>query len=92
MKVWDNKIYRDGEKIAWIEGHHIRAAVDGRTLGYFDSKFVYTMDAHSVAYIHENELRFENNMQPISLEKVNEEIEGTAPLVEKCAIHVLLED
>jgi hypothetical protein len=45
-----------------------------------------------VAYLYENELRFENGGASIPLEKVNEEIEGAVPLLEKCAIHVLLQD
>ncbi len=92
MKLYDNTVYHDGQKIAWIDGHYVRAETDGRKLGYFDSEFVYNEEGRKVAYLHENELRFENGMQPIALEKINEEIEGTAPLIEKCAIHVLLED
>jgi 4-fold beta flower protein len=92
MKIYDGKIYHDGQKIAWIDGHHVRAEADGRKLGYFDSEYVYNEQAHKVAYIHENELRFENGQPSIQLEKINEEIEGTVPLIEKCAIHVLLED
>ena len=92
MKLYDNTVYHEGGKIGWIDGHHVRAESDGRKLGYFDSEFVYDEEGHKVAYLHENELRFENGQPSVLLEKINEEIEGTAPLIEKCAIHVLLED
>ena len=48
------------------------------------------MAGHKVAYIFENELRFENGQPAVSLERINEEIEGAAPMLEKCAVHVLL--
>ncbi len=92
MKIYDNKIWRDGQKIGWIDGSHIRTEPDGRRLGYFENDFVYNMDGHKLAYVLEDELRFENGAAPIRLEKVNEEIEGTAPLLEKCAVHVLMEE
>jgi hypothetical protein len=92
MKIYDNKIWRNGQKIAWIDGDHIRTEADGRKLGYFENNFIYNMDGRKIAYIYENELRFENDASPVLLEKINEEIEGTAPLLEKCAVHVLLED
>jgi hypothetical protein len=92
MKIFDNKIWRDGQKIGWIDGSHVRAANDNRKLGYFENNFIYNMAGHKVAYIFENELRFENGGVSVPLEKINEEIEGAVPLLEKCAVHVLLED
>jgi len=92
MKIFDNKIWRDGQKIAWIDGNHIRTDQDGQKLGYFENNFVYNMAGHKVAYIFENELRFENGGSAVSLEHINEEIEGAVPLLEKCAVHVLLQD
>ena len=92
MKIFDNKIWRDGQKIAWIDGNHIRVDQSGQKLGYFENNFIYNMAGHKVAYIYENELRFENGGASIPLEHINEEIEGTVPLLEKCAVHVLLQD
>jgi hypothetical protein len=92
MKIYDKKIWRDGQKIGWIDGEHIRLDTDGRKLGYFENGFVYNEEGHKVAYIFENELRFENGQLAIPLERINEEIEGTASLLEKCAVQVLLEE
>jgi hypothetical protein len=92
MKIFENKIWRNGQKIGWIDGDHIRTENDNRKLGYFENNFIYNMAGHKVAYIHENELRFENGGAAVALEKINEEIEGAVPLLEKCAVHVLLQD
>ena len=92
MKIFDNKIWRDGQKIAWIDGNHVRTEAGGNKLGYFENNFIYNMAGHKVAYIYENELKFQDGSGSIPLEKINEEIEGAAPLLEKCAIHVLLQD
>jgi hypothetical protein len=47
------KIWRDGQKIAWIDGNHIRTDQSrGRQkLGYFENNFIYNMAGHKVAYI-----------------------------------------
>ena len=92
MKIFDNKIWHAGQKIGWIDGNHIREEVGGRKLGYFENNHIYNEAGHKVAYLFENELRFENGGASIMLEKINEEIEGTAPLIEKCAVQVLMED
>jgi len=92
MKIFENKIWRNGEKIGWIDGDHIRTELDNRKLGYFENNFIYNELGHKVAYIYENELKFENGGAAISLESINEEIEGAVPLLEKCAVHVLMQD
>lgn len=92
MKIYDNKVWHDGQQIAWIDGHHVRAQSDGHKLGYFENNFIYNEAGYKVAYPFENELRFENGQSSVSLEHINEKIEGTAPLLEKCAVYVLLEE
>ncbi len=91
MKIFDNKIWRNGQKIGWIDGNHIRTELDARKLGYFENNAVYNEAGHKVAHVFENKLRFRGGIS-IPLEKINEEIEGAVPLIEKCAVHVLLED
>ncbi|MDR3402403.1 MAG: hypothetical protein P4L99_07885, partial [Chthoniobacter sp.] len=84
------KIWNNGEKIGWIEGNHVRDMGD-RRLGYFENNFVYNMEGRKVAYILENELRYENDTPAAELERVNEEIEGSFPILTKCAVKVLLD-
>ena len=91
MKIIDRVIWHDSEKVGWIDGSHVRDHA-GNKLGYFDGDFIYNKDARKIAYIHENQLVFENGQPNVSLEHINTEIEGTVPLLEKCAVHVLLED
>jgi hypothetical protein len=92
MKIIDNKIWRDGQKIGWLENEHVRSEADGRKMGYFENNFVYNAAGHKVAYIFENELKFQNGASPVSLQSINEEIEGNVPLLAKCAVRVLMDE
>jgi hypothetical protein len=92
LKVMDNKIYHDGQKIGWLDGSHIRSEEGGNKLGYIQSPFIYNEAGHKVAYIKDNELMFENGNSPMPLQQINEEVMGTLPLLTKCAIYVLLEE
>lgn len=91
MKIIDGKIWHDGQKMGRIDGEHIRDLSDNK-LGYCMNGVVYNEAAHKVAYIYENQLVFENGQPSVSLEHINTEVEGTAPLLTKCAVHVLMED
>jgi hypothetical protein len=91
IKIVDNKIWKDGEKVGWIDGHHVRAQ-DGTKLGYCQDNFVYNDAAHKLAYIHENELVMQNGESSTPLEKINEEVEGEYPILMKCTVWVLLQD
>lgn len=91
MHIIDNRIWHNGQKMGRIDGEHIRDLSDNK-LGYFENNIIYNQAAHKIAYIHENELCFENGQPSISLEHINGEIEGTVPLLAKCAVHVLFED
>jgi len=91
LKIVENKIYRDGEKIGWIEGYHFRAA-DNTKLGYYQGNDIWNESVRKIAYIQENLLMFANGNTSIPSEKINEEIQGTYPLIIKCAVHVLFED
>ena len=90
MKIIDGKIWKDTQKIGWIDGIHIRD-MSNTKLGYFENNFIYNQDGRKLAYIHENQLMFENGSSAIPLEHINQEIQGTVPLLTKCAIHVLFE-
>ena len=91
MKIVDNRIWRDGEKMGRLDGPHIRDYHDNK-LGYFENNIIYNEAAHKIAYIHENQLMFYNGQPSISLDHINAEIEGTVPLIDKCAVHVLFQD
>ena len=90
IKIFENKIWKDGERIGWIEDDHIRDMA-AKKLGYFENNFIYNMDGRKVAYILENELRYENEAPSTELEHINSMIEGNFPILEKCAVKVLLD-
>ncbi len=90
-KIVDGKIYHEGQKIGWIDGEHIRGE-SGNKLGYWQGDFIYNDEGRKIAYIKDDELHFENGQPSISLQHINEKIEGTYPLNVKCAVHALLED
>jgi len=90
MKIVDGKIWHDGKKVGWIDGSHIRDENDVK-LGHIEGVFVCNEGEHHVAYIKKNELVFLNGNAPIPIERINQEIVGTVPLMTKCAVHVLFE-
>ena len=91
MHIIDNKIYHHAEKLGWIEGSKIKAK-DEKLMGYFDAKHVYGPDMHQITYVENETLRFRNGQSSISLEKVNEAVEGAYPLPTKCAVYVFFND
>jgi len=91
LKIVDNKVYHDNQKIGWLEGSYVRGA-DGNKIGHVEGQYVYNQAEHKIAYIHENQLIFENGNHSIPLEKINEEVVGTEPLIMKCAVYVLFEE
>ncbi len=90
IKIFDNKIWKDGEKIGWLDGTHLRNMEDVK-LGYFEDGYIYNIEARKVAYIYENELRYENGASATQLESINEMIEGNFPILTKCAVKVLFD-
>ncbi len=91
IKIVDGKIWRDGQKIGWIDGVHIRAENDVK-LGWINGNKIYNQAGHEIAYIEENELKFENGNSSKPIEEINQKVLGTQPLIMKCAVHVLLEE
>jgi hypothetical protein len=91
IKIVGNELWREGEKVGWVEGSHIRAH-DGRKLGYVEGNFIYSEEGHKVAYIEEGHLFSDGGNAKLPLEKVNEEVTGgVLPENAKCAIYVLLD-
>ncbi len=88
--IIDNRVWHNGEKIGWIDDHHIRDEANDK-LGYFENGYIYNESGYKVAYIHENELCYENGRPASDLEHVNEEIQGSVPILAKCAVKVLLD-
>jgi hypothetical protein len=94
IKILGNDLWRNGEKIGWIEGDHVRDR-DGKKLGYFQDRFVYDMSGHKLAWIEEDYLvsQGSGSEAKIRLDQVAEEIEGgVLPELGKCAVYVLLGD
>ena len=81
---------RDGQKVGRVDGNHIRAHDDTK-LGYFDENYVHSMDGTKLAYINGEYLYQEVGGTKISLDKINEDIEGGIfTEIEKCAIYMLI--
>ena len=94
IKILGNDLWRNGEKIGWIEGDHVRDR-DGKKLGYFQDRFVYDMSGHKLAWIEEDYLvsQGSGSEAKLRLDQVAEEIEGgVLPELGKCAVYVLLGD
>ncbi len=92
IKIEGKDLWRGGQKIGWIDGHHVFAR-DGKKLGYFDDRYVYNMEGHKLAYIEGDYLHAYEGNSKVPLEKVSEEIEGgVGPGIDKCAVYVLLGD
>jgi hypothetical protein len=91
IKIVDGKIWRDGQKIGWIDGVHVRAE-NNEKLGYINGEYIYNEAGRKVAYIHENTLEFENGNPAVPVQHVNEHVLGTQPVLMKCAVHVLFEE
>jgi hypothetical protein len=92
IKIVGTEIWRGGQKIGWIEGHHVRAH-DGKKLGYFEGDHVYNEEGHKLAYIEGDYLISYGSNIKVPLEKVSEEVEGgIGPGIDKCGIYVLFGD
>lgn len=89
LKLLGNDIYRETEKLGWIEGNHIFAH-DGKKLGYFDVNHIYDANTDKLAYIEDNELFDASGSHKAHLDEVTESIEGMASTPTKCAIYVLI--
>lgn len=89
--IIDGKIYHDERKIGWIDGQHVRNEEDGRKLGYWDNESVFGESGHKIGYIHEDNLISASGHVIGSLEHINEEIHGGAPILAKCAIKMLFD-
>ncbi|MGC9603158.1 MAG: 4-fold beta flower protein [Minisyncoccia bacterium] len=91
LKIIGHDIWREGQRVGWIDGYHIRAH-DGKRLGYFDGDFVYGADGHKQAYIEGGYLHSESSStSKVSVDKINESIEGgMLPEIGKCAIYILI--
>ena len=91
LKITGNDIWRNGQKVGWIEENYIRAH-DGKKLGYFGGNFIYGIDGHKLAYVEGDYLYSESSSTAkVSLDKINEGIEGgMLPEVGKCAVYMFI--
>jgi len=91
LKIIGDNVYRNGEKVGWVERNYV---LDHRgiKLGYFDNKFIYNHERRRQAYIEGDHLYSEGSkFSKISLDKINEDIEGgILPMIAKAAVYVLL--
>ena len=91
VHIAEGKIYHFDRKIGWIDGNHIRNEEDGKRLGYWENGFVYAESGHKIAYIHEDNLVYASGRTAGTLEQINGEIGGGAPILTKCAVKILFD-
>ncbi len=90
IKIDGNTIWRDGSKIGWMEGNHVRAH-DGTKMGYFEGNNIYNNNGNKVAYTQGNYLYSESGDKKVPMEKISEQIVGgIVSDIAKCAIYILL--
>ena len=90
IKITGNDVWRGGDKIGYIEENRIYSH-DGVRLGYFEGTHVYNKDADKTAYIENDHLINYTGGSSVSLETINEKIQGgVLSEIGKCAIYVLL--
>lgn len=94
IKLNGNEIWRGGEKIGWLDGHHI-CDRGGKRLGYFEDKFVFHEDGHKLAVIQEDFLvpygAADTDMDKVRLGKIAEDVTGgVIPELARAAIYILL--
>ena len=90
VKLIDNDVWRDGDKIGYIQENRVYSH-DGTRLGYFEQIYVHNKDGDKVAYIQDDHLISYTGSSNVSLETVSEKVQGgVLPEIGKCAVYVLL--
>ncbi|MBU6141533.1 hypothetical protein KGO95_00250 [Patescibacteria group bacterium] len=91
VKITGNDIWRDGQRIGWIENNYIRAR-DGKRLGYYSGKYIYAENGSKLAFIEGDYLCSETDpAKKVRLETINETITGGIfPEICKCTVYILL--
>ncbi len=90
IKIMGKDLWREGEKIGYVEGHHVYNH-EGHRLGYFTDHHVWNMRDDKLAYVEDDHLYAEEGDSKTSLEDVAQDVQGgVLPIIEKCAIYILL--
>jgi len=91
IKINGNDIYRDSQKIGYIDDNYIKSH-DGDKLGYFDQKYVYDLHANKLAYIYgRNLVSQSDNDVKTDIDEINKFITGgVLSEIGRCAIYMLL--
>lgn len=90
IKIVDRTIYRDGEKIGWIEDNDVYNQ-SGDKAGYFESNDIYNHNGTKVAYLDGSYVRMENGDAAISMLDTNEHMSASGCSdIMKAAVRVLL--
>jgi len=75
IKIDDNHIWREGEKIGWIEGHRIYNA-DDEKVGYYDDAYIYDVSGRKIGYFEGDYLKSEDGNLTVRLEENREHVTG----------------
>lgn len=91
IKINGNDIYRDNQKIGYIDEKYIKSH-EGDKLGYFDQKYVYDIHGKKLAYVYgRNLVSQSDNDVKTDIDEINKSITGgVLPEIGRCAIYMLL--
>jgi hypothetical protein len=92
IKIVNNDIYRDGEKVGWIEQNHIYNQA-GQKMGHVSGNDIFDHSGNKKAFIDGEHIKIANESKKISIDDNSRHITGgTHSDVTRAAIRVLMGD
>jgi hypothetical protein len=91
LKISGHEIWRDGERVGYVDGDHIRDHAY-KMLGYFSGDHVFNAGGHKIAYLEGNHLLSESSPSTkVHVDEINRSITGSMlPEIGRCAIYMLI--
>lgn len=90
IKIFDNKLWRDGQRIGHIDDHRIFDH-DNRLLGYVNGDHVFDARGRKIGRIEGNYLKTDEHS--FNLQDVHAQVAGDGhPDIIRCGVLLLIED
>ena len=92
IKIVDNDIYRDGQKVGWLEGSHVYDK-SGKKLGRVDGNDIYDHSGNKKAYVEGRHIELQNDSKRISIDDNRKHVTGgTHSDTTRAAVRILMGD